>query len=54
MERCCKYGGEHSGSGDLAIMRYYYYSSMLSGSIVTKAWRVLWLRIEETASRYGR
>jgi hypothetical protein len=27
---------------------------MLSGSTVTTAWRVLGLRIEETASRYGR
>jgi hypothetical protein len=27
--------------------------SMLSGSTVTTAWRVLGLRIEETASRYG-
>jgi hypothetical protein len=26
---------------------------MLSGSTVTTAWRVLGLRIEETASRYG-
>jgi hypothetical protein len=28
--------------------------AMLSGSTVTTAWRVLGLRIEETASRYGR
>jgi hypothetical protein len=27
--------------------------TMLSGSNVTTAWRVLGLRIEETASRYG-
>jgi hypothetical protein len=27
--------------------------SMSSGSTVTTAWRVLGLRIEETASRYG-
>jgi hypothetical protein len=26
---------------------------MLSGSTITTAWRVLGLRIEETASRYG-
>jgi hypothetical protein len=32
---------------------YYYYYSMQSGSLVTTAWRVLRLRIEETASRYG-
>jgi hypothetical protein len=29
------------------------YGSMLSGSTVTTAWRVLGLRIEDTASRYG-
>jgi hypothetical protein len=28
-------------------------NSMLGGSMVTAAWRVLGLRIEETASRYG-
>jgi hypothetical protein len=28
--------------------------SILSGSLVTTAWRVLRLRVEETASRYGR
>jgi hypothetical protein len=28
-------------------------TAMLSGSTVTTAWRVLGLRIEETASRYG-
>jgi hypothetical protein len=27
---------------------------MLDGSLVTTAWRVLRLRMEETASRYGR
>jgi hypothetical protein len=27
--------------------------SMLSGSLVTAAWHVLTLQIEETASRYG-
>jgi hypothetical protein len=27
--------------------------SMLGGSLVTAAWRVLRLRMEETASRYG-
>jgi hypothetical protein len=30
------------------------FKTMLSGSTVTTAWRVLGLRIEETASRYGR
>jgi hypothetical protein len=33
--------------------QYYHYCSMLSGSPVTTAWRVLRLRMEETASRYG-
>jgi hypothetical protein len=30
-----------------------YFATMLSGSLVTTAWRVLRLRMEETASRYG-
>jgi hypothetical protein len=32
---------------------YIYKQSMLSGSLVTTAWRVLRLRIEEEASTYG-
>jgi hypothetical protein len=35
------------------IRQFYTFSTMLSGSTVTTAWRVLGLRIEETASRYG-
>jgi hypothetical protein len=31
----------------------YLHDTMLSGSTVTTAWRVLGLRIEDTASRYG-
>jgi hypothetical protein len=35
------------------ILTKGYHDLMLSGSLVTTAWRVLRLRMEETASRYG-
>jgi hypothetical protein len=35
------------------ILTWEYLMSVLSGSLVTTAWRVLRLRMEEKASRYG-
>jgi hypothetical protein len=57
----------HGGSGTSSLFYFYctffhiniqnFYlllpCTMISGSTVTMAWRVLRLRIEETASRYG-
>jgi hypothetical protein len=34
-------------------LKTYHIKSMLGGSLVTTAWRVLRLRMEEMASRYG-
>jgi hypothetical protein len=39
--------------GGSTFWGYVGINSMLSGSTVTTAWRVLGLRTEETASRYG-
>jgi hypothetical protein len=33
--------------------QFYHLSFLLGGSLVTMAWRVLRLRMEGTASRYG-
>jgi hypothetical protein len=38
---------------NLSLSMFIGNETMLSGSTVTTAWRVLGLRIEETASRYG-
>jgi hypothetical protein len=43
----------HRGDYLAYIIGRYEGPSMLSGSTVTTAWRVLGLRIEDTASRYG-
>jgi hypothetical protein len=37
----------------MSTIHYWYTQSMLGGSLVTTAWRVLRLRMEKTPSGYG-
>jgi hypothetical protein len=48
----CKMHLSNSRHGSFHVVFKIYLDTMLSGSLVTTAWRVLRLRIEKTASRY--